>query len=115
MNPCDAKLQIHRRGRSNLWIYYRISSNYHHRRNSQAGQWHQEYLKGQCCAVAQLISLEEEKQEEIPDQIRNMLQKLEDVSHEPQGLPPIRPQDHKISLQKGAQAVNIRSYSYTEK
>lgn len=65
--------------------------------------------------MAQLISLEEEKQEEIPDQIRNMLQKLEDVSHEPQGLPPIRPQDHKISLQKGAQAVNIRSYSYTEK
>lgn len=49
----------------------------------------------------------------IPLQIEAVLQEFEDVFKESQGLPPARPQDHRILLQAGAQLVNVRPYRYT--
>ncbi|PKI48776.1 hypothetical protein CRG98_030818 [Punica granatum] len=38
------------------------------------------------------------------------LKEFEDIFREPKGLPPKRPQDHRIPLKEGAQPVNIRPY-----
>ncbi|XP_020104448.1 uncharacterized protein LOC109721311 [Ananas comosus] len=81
-------------------------------RSITAKQWQQEYLEGNCCAVAQLSSKRDE-QINIPVEIQEVLQQFEDVFQEPQGLPPVRPQDHRIPLQVGAQPVNIRPYRYS--
>lgn len=82
-------------------------------RSIMARQWRQEYLEGNCCAIAQLSSVEEEEPELIPPPIQEILQDFQDVFKEPKGLPPSRPQDHRIPLQAGAQPVNVRPYRYT--
>lgn len=45
-----------------------------------------------------------------PPEIQNLLDKFTKVFDEPQGLPPLRPQNHKIPLMSGSQPVNQRGY-----
>jgi len=51
--------------------------------------------------------------ENIPPQIQQLLNKYTHLFQEPLDLPPVRVDDHHISLVPGAQPVNIRPYRYS--
>lgn len=44
--------------------------------------------------------------------LTNLLHQFEDVFEEPKSLPPVRPCDHKITLQQGSDPVNQKAYKY---
>jgi len=46
-----------------------------------------------------------------PD-LQFLLEAFQDIFAEPQGLPPVRPHDHKIPLIQGSSPVNVRPYRY---
>ena len=50
--------------------------------------------------------------EEMPDELQKLLNNYESLFPEPKGLPPSRPQDHRIPLMLGSVPPNIRSYRY---
>ncbi|XP_031505661.1 uncharacterized protein LOC116267862 [Nymphaea colorata] len=50
--------------------------------------------------------------EKIPRNIQCMIDRFPSVFEEPKSLPPTRSYDHRITLTKGAEAVNVRPYRY---
>ncbi|KAL5710217.1 hypothetical protein ACHQM5_020808 [Ranunculus cassubicifolius] len=50
----------------------------------------------------------------LPEAIVNVLQSFQDVFEEPQGMPPIRNQDHQILLKPGVEPVHIEPYRYPQ-
>ena len=50
--------------------------------------------------------------EEMPDELQKLLNNYESLFLEPKGLPPSRPQDHRIPLMLGSFLLNIRPYKY---
>ncbi|KAI3716153.1 hypothetical protein L6452_23281 [Arctium lappa] len=51
---------------------------------------------------------------ECPEAIRTIVNKFVDVFKEPQGLPPVRGNEHKIELKIGVQPINVRPYRYPQ-
>ncbi len=49
----------------------------------------------------------------VPTEVEEVFEQYQDLFQEPQGLPPIRAQDHKITLHKEASPINIRPYRYS--
>lgn len=49
---------------------------------------------------------------EMPDTLRQLLLKYQEVFEIPKGLPPSRLRDHKIPLQANANPVKVRPYRY---
>ena len=63
--------------------------------------------------VVELICAVDQKHEEIPGCIEQLLSENEQCFLKPQGLPPPRPYDHKITLLPGVQPVNVKPYRYS--
>lgn len=49
----------------------------------------------------------------IPDSIKHVLDRFQEVFQEPTEMPPVRNCDHKIPLMEGARPVNLRPYRHT--
>lgn len=49
----------------------------------------------------------------IPDSIKHVLDRFQEVFQEPTVMPPVRNCDHKIPLMEGARPVNLRPYRHT--
>jgi len=65
------------------------------------------------CHVVQLSEVKEpEPQEQCPPEIQKLLSKFDLLFAEPQGLPPTRAFDHRITLLPGSRPVNLRPYRY---
>jgi len=47
-----------------------------------------------------------------PPSVQKIIQTYHTVFHEPQGLPPIRPHDHRIPLLPNTSPINVRPYRY---
>ncbi|GMI86644.1 hypothetical protein HRI_002333700 [Hibiscus trionum] len=54
----------------------------------------------------------EEAEVEVPSNLKQLLDKYEEVFSEPKGMPPVRSQDHAIILKADAQPVNLRPYRF---
>jgi hypothetical protein len=69
------------------------------------------FNKGAIGAViyVQKLQVEENKKALLP-QLSDILTSFDDIFQEPSELPPARDIDHRISLQKESEAVNIRPY-----
>lgn len=67
-------------------------------------------------AICHLVQLREVKEVDQPEQcppaIQALLSEFKDLFAEPQGLPPQRDFDHKITLLPGSRPVNLRPYRY---
>ncbi|XP_031475552.1 uncharacterized protein LOC116247516 [Nymphaea colorata] len=63
-------------------------------------------------SVAEEVVTQEGSDEEVPGQIREVLDEFEDIFVEPKGLPPPRSYDHRIILTNGTEQVNVRPYRY---
>jgi Reverse transcriptase (RNA-dependent DNA polymerase)/Retroviral aspartyl protease len=48
----------------------------------------------------------------LPPKLQTTLSTFSDLFADPQGLPPSRPSDHRISLKSGTDAVNVKPYRY---
>lgn len=65
------------------------------------------------CHLVQLSEIKESKEQvPCPPQISGLLSEFEALFAEPQGLPPRREFDHKITLLPGSRHVNLRPYRY---
>jgi hypothetical protein len=68
-------------------------------------------------AVTHLVELQfinkDERAEELPTCISQLLTEYDECINTPKGLPPIRSYDHKITLMPGVQPVNVKPYRYS--
>ncbi|XP_071909528.1 uncharacterized protein [Coffea arabica] len=60
--------------------------------------------------VTALLTILEEGQDEVPAEVKQMLNQYQDIFVEPQGLPPPRSHDHGIPLKEGARPFQLRPY-----
>ncbi|GMJ00990.1 hypothetical protein HRI_003768200 [Hibiscus trionum] len=54
----------------------------------------------------------EEIEADTPSELEKLLQQYQSMFEEPQGLPPVRTQDHAIRLQEESSPVNLRPYRF---
>ena len=83
-------------------------------------QGHLVFLQGEPpaefeCTVVELQLVQPHTESELPEEIRQILDKFAVVFDTPSGLPPRRACDHKIPLMEGAQPVRIRRYRHCPK
>ncbi|PKU61643.1 RNA-directed DNA polymerase [Dendrobium catenatum] len=67
--------------------------------------------------LVELHSLEEARVEEgrdIPLSIQPLIQQFQEVFQPPQGLPPLREQEHAIVLKEGVSPISVRPYRYPQ-
>lgn len=57
---------------------------------------------------------ENQKEENIPRELSQVIDEFEDVFHMPTGLPPERGQEHAITLKAGVDPVSVRPYRYPQ-
>ena len=84
-------------------------------------QMEKDLLHALTVAIAQIFSMQLEATYvtnketiigEMPDELQKPLNNYESIFLEPKGLPPSRPQDHRIPLMPGSVPLNIRPYRY---
>ncbi len=79
-----------------------------------AGQWYQEWQKGECCIVSQCQASEEQEiASQLNPKIQAVLDQYATVFENRTELPPQRSVDHRIPLQPGATPVNLRPYRHS--
>ncbi|XP_027086384.1 uncharacterized protein [Coffea arabica] len=78
-------------------------------KGSKLAKWRRKQEYG---VTAFLTIMEEgqEGQEDVPAEVKQMLNQYQDILAEPQGLPPPRSHDHGIPLKEGARPFQIRPY-----
>lgn len=67
---------------------------------------------GSILYMVKLADVAAAEDQPIPEVIRQVIHKYQEIFEEPKGLPPRRNCDHKIPLIEGAQPVNLRPYRY---